>query len=114
MVYVPTAPSATSDDHSGMERDDIKEEQHKGKECNKYSDSNATINIDFQKAVLKIRTTKTEKNSLTTQYIRVLKQRDDKNVQKHAQVLKQARRWVFNGMKTQHKTELSDLKGNYK
>ena len=54
MASVPMAPNDSLDDLSRTERDDI-EEEHIGRECNKdASDSDATVNIYFQKALLKI------------------------------------------------------------
>ncbi len=66
------------------------------------------ININFQNAVLKIEELHKQKQSLTIQYNRVLKQKDN-IVQKHVQVLKN-RKIAYGGSKICHKTEVSGLK----
>jgi hypothetical protein len=110
MASVEMAHNDSSDDHYGTERDGM-EEKYQEEECTKDSDSNDTVNKDFQKAV-SIKIQELQKQTLMTQYNRVLKKKGN-NVYKDAQALKN-KKTNFDGTKKWYKTEVSELKARHK
>jgi hypothetical protein len=49
MASVTTAPNHSSDDHSGMEKDDKEEQEHQEEEIAQESDFDATVTKDLGK-----------------------------------------------------------------
>jgi hypothetical protein len=113
MVSVPTATGDSNGDRSGTEKDDSDDEddEDKGK-CNEGTDSDATVNLDYQNTVLKNKELTKQARSLRIQYNNVVKQKED-IVRKHAQALED-KKTAYDGAKTRcHKTEVSELKSTY-
>jgi hypothetical protein len=92
-------PNDSSNDRSGMEIDDSKEE-HQEEERTKELDSNATVTKDLGKDLgknlIKIAELQ-KKKELMAQYNRVLKQKDN-TTRKHAHVLEN-KKTMFNRTK---------------
>jgi hypothetical protein len=111
MASVPTAPNDSNDDRSGTDKSDS-EDEDKNKVDNEGSDSDATVNIDYRNALQKIKELQKKTKNLTAQCTRGVKQKDEM-VRKHAQVLEN-RKTAYDGAKTRHKTEVSEIKSTWK
>jgi sugar-specific transcriptional regulator TrmB len=111
MASVAMAPNNSNDDRSGTDKSDL-EDEDKIEVDNEASDSDATVNIDYRNAITKIKELQKKTKKLTAQYVRVVKQKDDM-VRKHAQVLEN-RKTACEGVKTCHKTEVSEIKSTWK
>jgi hypothetical protein len=111
MVTVATAPNNSYDNHYGAACNDG-EEEHKGEEIAKDSDSNASVTYAVGNKIAKIAKLQKTKREITAQYTRVLKQQDN-NICKHAQVF-QNKNNVIDGTKKLHKTEVSELRSQLK
>jgi hypothetical protein len=114
MATVPTAPNDSSNDRSGTEIDD-REEKHKEEEVVKDSGSDplvmdATVSNKVNKA--KIAELQKQKQIITGQYKRVLKQRDD-NIRKHA-TSSHNKKILINSTKKLHKIKVTELRSQIK
>ncbi len=107
MASVPTAPNDSNDDRSGTENENLEDEDNES--ANDDEDSDATVDLDLKKAVQKNKILAKQVKSLKAQSSRLGRQKDD-NVRKHAKAL-DLRKTLYDGAKTRHKTEVSELKG---
>ena len=111
MADVATAPNDSSDGRSGTESDDT-EEEHKGEACDVLDSDDETVNVDYDNAILKIKNLQKKKKTITGQYNRVLRVKDN-NVLKHMQVMEK-QKTTIDETKKWHKLTLSDLKTHFK
>ena len=110
MASVATAPNDSNDDRSGTENKDL--EDGDNEQGNVDEDSDATVNIDLQKAVLKNKDLAKQVRTLKAQYNRAVKQKEE-NVRKHAQS-NEIKKTASDGTRIRHKAEVSDLKTSWK
>ena len=106
MASVATAPNDSNDDRSGTENENVEDEDNKSADGSQ--DSDATVNIDLQKAVLKNKDFAKQVKSLKSQYTRAVKQKED-TIRRHAQAL-EIKKTAYDGARTRHKAEVTDLK----
>ena len=114
MASVGTAPNDSSDDPSGTETKatEIEDPKDEGvKDCESVG-SVATVLDDYNQALAKIQDLKKSRKTLTAQYSRAVRARDD-NLRKVSH-LRENNKTVTDGTKKRHKTDLSDLKAQFK
>jgi hypothetical protein len=112
MASVATANTNNSNNNRSEMEKDHNLDNEDNKLANEGADFNTTINLYLQNAIQKNKYFTKGASILRAQYNRAVKQKDD-NIQKHTQALKN-RRTMYKGLKTCHKTEVSDLKSSWK